>query len=363
MQIGTGAILLALLSALGGVGAHAASCFDLAPTRIHLPSWERQKSDLMTAARALREMADRGMDPNTTAVPELIAYFRNLIEHTRRDWLALGLAEAEVAEVLSRWEKLLAKGPNFFQLWDFVSHAHDFFRITLRWLPELRPKLSLSMAARLENDLLKSPRSNEAQVRRLARTGVFVLPMPAAVSFQIRAELFRLGTPPAVLNFNNFDRRSFQDQVQRGYFADLEHDVAHAESVFSMGFRAVDQKALDILWSGASGLNPPEQKIAFYFRDRLFSDAEFPFHRPLSFLELTKRVGELAANPYLRSQYWEVRRGNLYPVGQSEKVLDRRPGLLMELGLPNDMSWTELQALIDRAAKKLETHFSRGSDF
>ncbi len=355
------------LVTLSCVSAHAVSCFDVeesfSTTQYSLPSFEVQKEQVVAAARALSELGP-SIQVHTQLLKELVPHFRNLIEHTRRSWIAQGISSDQVNLFLSRWDRIWTR-VSLLEIWHFSITSIEFFPIYAH-ITDLPSR-------DFETQILRQLVTWSEQKKG------YVLPVPFAVSFQTRSDMFRMGVPPATLNFRSVV--SFIDVFRFSYWTNFNHDLSHAG--FAFQFLPNAKSKLELVWKSTSGLSPHEERIAYFIRDQLLSDGIIGI-----FPGKNVRQSILYASEkyYLRSQYWLVnelpwsvsdswgdwhlmssqrafsekpRVGDRVAVNKPEHhflsgtVIDRREAVLRELGLPLDMTWAEFQWLVDQTVRSI----------
>ena len=364
---------------LSCVQAHALSCFELETPVWRPPKAAVRNQNILAAAEAIHKFLDEQvMITDTwsseavqilgTPQPAIRPYFRDFVEQTRHDLLARGFPKKEVDDFFRTWN--FETAPSLSDVWNFAHASIHFYGNQTRepWVvTRLRDEVDLVMAK------------------------IFLLPLPYALNFEVRSKLFLMGVAPVTLQFRKEVVDSFLDQTMRSAKRDLLHDLGHArEFVY---FRTdSDPQTVQRFFRITESLSAHQKKIAFFIRDRVFSEGARVFNRQINRSAFKSAIPDRES--YLRSRYWVRFSKELLPVsdtggdwierrysvyrivwdsavsprphagvvvginevafGSPEAVvIDRREGLLKDLGLPTEMSWEELQSLIDATVFEL----------
>ena len=381
--------------------AAAVSCYELEAVENaqFLPNMSIQRRQLLAAASALRELEQNGKDPLRTRTLELALHFRNFVEHTRRDLVASGLNSQLVDWFLVPWKAISSQEKtSLIEMGVFVGAVQNFL-ITFAWHEPGFYELFVRNGIQIQD-----PRLFEANALWYLRRGgpMLSLPISFPLSFQARSDLMLLGVSPLNFKFTPNLRYSYLDLSVYDMLGDVFHDKGQTEPNYFiwMAYRTQSEvkDALNTLQDVIRRLSVNEQRIAYFVRDQIVSRRAVELRGLDSKPVLTRIVEWLPEVPeltYLAHRYYVVSKNHIHPVtlrsgrwsgppvlldfrvpeggvvGQKVTwrlrgelfpvegtVVDRREGLLRELGLPSDISWEDLQKLISTTVTKLQTELS-----
>lgn len=348
------------------------------------PSKEIRDRDLLIAAKGIQKRVERWKPLGLLFggvfrerflqrhLPELKVYATHFISQTRWDWRNRGLADAETEQFFQKWRRLLQSHSSLGRLWSFAVESQLLFIERLGSETE-KSKYFEGYFYHLREHVVRGEEQKSYRLIGLQDSQldprVFPLPVAWALSFEMRSRLFLLKTPPITLQFRKDEVRSDLDRLTRGRFEDFYHDFDHARLRYPkrLGYPPDDLKKLSRFIQLVDSLPSLQKPVGLFFQDMLVSEKPDAFTRKLGkshdFTKIQDLISSFSKDFYLRSRYAIVEDSRVLPVHidanhedaywRDRGVIDRRESLLKDLGLPLEMSWENLQSLIDEVEKVL----------